>query len=314
MTYQSSSMQTAEPCTNSQSYTGTPLRSQKNYERITQYYDIAGPDYESWSPNFNMHFGYCRKFTDIFFLERMLKNMNDEVLKELHIDPLQAAYIADLGCGVGAVARHTAKKFPLAGIMAITISDYQIEKGNSLNKKQGVGDSVSFVKTNFEELAFPDMTFTHAYALESSCYANGSGKELFIAEMARVLKEDGRFCIADGFIKHHNKLPRFFNYLHKKISSYWALPCFANILDFTDNLKKYGFRDIRIREITPRIVPSVSYVPWTCIKFFAKEIWKNRGLRMKKERWHNVYAPVLGMIMGLHRRHFGYYLVSGAKG
>ncbi len=78
-------------------------------------------------------------------------------------------------------------------------------------------------------------------------------------------------------------------------------------------LKRQGLQNITIKEISLRIAPSVSYVPWTCLKFFVKELWKNKSLRMKKERWHNVYAPVLGMILGLYRKHFGYYIISGKK-
>ena len=41
-----------------------------DYSDIKNYYDVAGPDYETWSKDFNMHFGYVKKFTDIFSLER----------------------------------------------------------------------------------------------------------------------------------------------------------------------------------------------------------------------------------------------------
>ena len=51
------------------------------HDKVTAYYDIAGPDYESWSPGFNMHFGYCKRFTDIFFLEKMLFRMNPAFIK-----------------------------------------------------------------------------------------------------------------------------------------------------------------------------------------------------------------------------------------
>jgi hypothetical protein len=62
-----------------------------------------------------------------------------------------------------------------------------------------------------------------------------------------------------------------------------------------------------------RIAPSVAYVPWTCVKFFAKEIWRTKTIRLKKERWNNIKAPLLGMILGLFRKHFGYYIISGVK-
>jgi len=291
----------------------SPDRKKDSYKEISQYYDVAGPDYEMWSKHFNMHFGYANSFTDIFFLERMLNNMNEQVLQQLKINPGDNTVIADLGCGVGTVARHTARKFPLAKITAVTISDYQIRKGQSLIDRDDLEQQVSIIKDNFENLHITDETFTHAYAIESACHANGPDKEFFIGEMARVLKKGGRFCIADGFLKHDRQLPRFFSFLYRKIINYWALPCFGDINQFQQKLKENGLENISIKEISFRIAPSVAYVPWTCLKFFATEIWRNKSLRMKKERWHNVYAPVLGMILGLYRKHFGYYIISGNK-
>jgi ubiquinone/menaquinone biosynthesis C-methylase UbiE len=284
------------------------------YQDITTYYDVAGPDYEMWSKNFNMHFGYIKKFTDLFSLEKMLVNMNEEVLNGLQLDAVDKPVIADLGCGVGTVARYAAARYPGSAVTGITISDYQIGKGRELIVRDNLQDRVQLVKDNFEGLQAADNSFTHAYAIESACHAHGAGKELFVAEMARILKEGGKFCIADGFLKHNRKLPRFFNYLYQKIIRCWALPCFGCIGELEANLKKYGLENIHIREISYRIAPSVAYVPWTCIKFFAQELWKNRSLRMKKERWHNVYAPLIGMILGMHRKHFGYYIITGNKG
>jgi ubiquinone/menaquinone biosynthesis C-methylase UbiE len=296
-----------------ENYPAKEYDAQTNYADIKKYYDIASPDYASWSKNFNMHFGYIKSFTDLFFLEKMLTNMNEEVLSHLHIDENKESHLADLGCGVGTVARHTARKFPLAKISAITISDYQIEKGNSLNEKESLNEKVCMVKDNFENLHFKNEYFTHAYAIESACHSSGSAKEPFIAEMARVLQPGGRFCIADAFLKNNKKKPWFFSCVYKKMLKCWALPCFGNIDAFEKTLNEYGLTDITIKEISYRIAPSVAYVPWTCIKFFAKEIWKNRSLRMEKERWNNVYGPVLGLILGLHRKQFGYYIISGKK-
>lgn len=294
-------------------YKGPNTLTTDPYSEIKQYYDVAGPDYEMWSRHFNMHFGYCQSFTDIFFLERMLVNMNKQVLGQLQLTPGEHAHIADLGCGVGTVARYAAVQYPLATITGITIAAYQVQKGKELIQKDNLEEQVSIIRDNFEDLHFADESFSHAYALESACHAHGAGKDRFIAEMARVLQSGGRFCIADGFLKHDNRLPRLFSFLYKKIIRYWALPCFGSIHQFENKLKEYGLENISVREISLRIAPSVAYVPWTCLKFFASELWKNKGLRMKKERWHNVYAPLLGMILGLYRKHFGYYIISGNK-
>ncbi len=283
------------------------------YNTIKDYYNIAGPDYEAWSKDFNMHFGYCKKFSDIFSLEKMLYRMNDEVLHRLNISTGKRTTVADLGCGVGTVARYAAKKYPGTSITGVTIADFQLQKGRELINKEGLEKNVHLVKDNFEGSSFAGESFDRAYALESACHAGGSNKELFIQEMARVLKTGGQFCIADGFLKHDKQLPWLFNKIYKKIISCWALPCFGNINDFTAALKKHGLHDIKIEEISLRIAPSVAYVPYTCIKFFVTELWKNKSLRMKKERWNNVYGPLLGMVLGLYRKHFGYYIISGKK-
>jgi MPBQ/MSBQ methyltransferase len=283
------------------------------YTTIKDYYNIAGPDYEAWSKDFNMHFGYCKKAIDIFNLEKMLYSMNDEVLNRLQIPVGTACAIADLGCGVGTVARYAASMYPNTKLTGITIVDFQITKGRELIKKKGLCNKVELVKDNFENLHFTNESFDRAYALESACHAGGNNKELFIKEMARVLKTRGRFCIADGFLKHDKKLPWLFTKLYKKITDCWALPCFGNINDFTAALEKYGLKEIKAEEISLRIAPSVAYVPYTCCKFFIKELLKTKTLRLKKERWNNVIAPVLGMILGLYRKHFGYYIITGTK-
>jgi MPBQ/MSBQ methyltransferase len=289
------------------------ITPEKYHENIQEYYDVAGPDYEVWSKNFNMHFGYVRSFTDIFSLEKMLVNMNREVIKGLNINEAEGCHIADLGCGVGTVARYTANKYPRAKITGVTISKFQVDNAQVLIDKEMLRERVSVLDQNFEDLGFPDETFTHAYAIESACHAAGANKELFIAEMARTLKTGGQFCVADGFLKPARKRPALFRYLSKKIIKFWAVPEFAHITEFERSLKAHGFTDVSIREISWHIAPSVLYVPWICIKFFFKEIWRNKTLRMKKERWNNVYAPLLGMILGLHRKHFGYFIITGKK-
>ncbi len=283
------------------------------YRSIRDYYNIAGPDYASWSRDFNMHFGYCKYFTDIFSLEKMLYRMNDEVLNGLHLPTDKPVHIADLGCGVGTVARYAARNYPHVRVTGITISDYQVEKGKTFIAKEGLTNKVRLVKDNFEHSSFPGEHFDFAYALESACHASGSNKELFIAEMERTLKTGGRFCIADGFLKHDKKLPWLFTKLYHKIMDCWALPCFGNLDEFRATLLKHGLKEIETTEISLRIAPSVAYVPWTCLKFLVKELWKNKSLTLKKERWNNVIGPLLGMVLGLYRKHFGYYIIRGIK-
>ena len=104
---------------------------QPGYSNIKDYYTIAGPDYAAWSKHLNMHFGYCKKFTDIFFLEKMLYRMNDEVLKRLQIPVDKKTTVVDLGCGVGTVARYTAKQYPLTTIKLLPQNKLPLEPAAS---------------------------------------------------------------------------------------------------------------------------------------------------------------------------------------
>jgi len=283
------------------------------YHTVENYYEIAGPVYETWSPHFNMHFGYCRRFRDIFSLESMLQQMNAKVLEELQIDPLQPARIADLGCGMATVARYAAEHYPLSHLVAISIVEKHVAMAKELNKASGLQNQITVCRDNFENLHLSGNNFTHAYAIESACHAASPNKQKFITEMARILKPGGRFCIADGFLKSNQPPSGMFKWLYQKMTGYWAVPGFADINAFRSELEAAGLTNICVKEISYRIAPSVAYVPLVCLKFFVKELWKNKSLRMKKERWHNVYAPLLGMLVGLFRKKFGYYLITGEK-
>ena len=282
------------------------------YKQTEQYYAIAGPDYQTWSRHFNMHFGYCRHWYDLFHLEKMLRRMNDVVLDELQIDPLAETILADLGCGMATVARQAANRYPRSHVLACTIVPSHIQMAAGMNRNAGLSGRISLLQENFESLSLPDNCCTHAYAIESACHAASPGKEKFIAEMTRILQKGGRFCIADGFLKQPGPRPRLFEWLYRPMMRYWSVPGFAVMGDFTRTLSAYGLKNIRVREISYRIAPSVLHVPLKCLRFFATELFKS-GWRMPKERWHNVYAPLLGMFTGLFRKQFGYYLVSGEK-
>ena len=54
-------------------------------ERIIEFYDEAGMDYEHWSSGLNMHLGFYRKGLRLYDREAMLEQMNFEVSSRLHI-------------------------------------------------------------------------------------------------------------------------------------------------------------------------------------------------------------------------------------
>src|SRR5260370_187978 len=67
----------------------------RTLESLVRYYPEAGPDYASWSPNFNMHFGYWTWGVNPLNREAMLERANAEVARRLDLDG-KPLHIVDL--------------------------------------------------------------------------------------------------------------------------------------------------------------------------------------------------------------------------
>ena len=293
--------------------TTSPLLISIEQEDIKKYYEVAGMDYQAWSNQLNMHFGYLHKWTDIFSLEKMLIQMSKIIIEKLQLNAYTAPKALDMGCGMGAVAREMVRLHPHTHVTGITIVDSQISYGNHLSKQENLQKKVIIMKNDYENTSFEANSFEVAYALESSCYANGTDKNALIAEMGRVLKAGGRFAIADGFLKTSEKMPYLLEKAYLRLCRCWALPCLANVADFEQSLQKNGFKNIKFEEISWKVAPSVAHIPRVTFKFLFQELWRNKSLRLAPERWDNIISPLLTMFLGLWRNHFGYFMVSGEK-
>lgn len=290
------------------------IKSRKvTHKKVIDYYEKAGLDYEVWSPNFNMHFGYYKWGMNPFNLEKMLNQMNEEVMKRLileeHIEPL----VVDLGCGVGATARYIAKKNWEATVYGVTITPWQVVFGNRLNHEANLANQIDIALGDFNNLSMPSNYADGAYAVESACYGNGADKKEFISEMYRVLKPGARFVITDGFRKHSNRLPNWLNFVYQRNMKYWALKELADLHLFAEELKKVGFKNILIEDVSWKVAPSFAHIPKTVAKFLWKRWMEKDDKKLVEERKNNALAPIYGMLMGLARKHFGYYIVSGEK-
>jgi hypothetical protein len=49
-----------------------------------------------------------------------------------------------------------------------------------------------------------------------------------------------------------------------------------------------------------------------CVKF-ALSRWLRGDFRWPRERWQNLKGPLFGAVLGLHRKRFGYYMVSAVR-
>lgn len=280
---------------------------------IVEYYSEAGQDYSAWSPAFNMHFGYYRKWMNPFRLEPMLEQMNAEILSRMTGGkPAPEMEFLDAGCGLGATARHIARESS-ARVLGITIVPWQIEEAGKLAARAGLSDRITFDLRDYRDTKLPANQFDGVYALESSCYAGAGDKADFIRESFRLLKRGGRLVVADGFLSRLNSKP---NPIYRKCLSlmeeFWALETFAHKEPFLAALEKAGYRDIQIENANFRIAPSVGFIPWVTAKFFVKDVFAKRR-KLTRRQLGNALAPILGLIVGLHMHRFSYCIVTARR-
>ena len=283
------------------------------WDRVVDYYERAGPDYRAWSPRFNMHFGYWRRGMNPFRLEPMLAAMNDEILRRLEIPAGTQATVLDLGCGMGETARQLAGAHPGLRIVGLTKVASQVVAGRRKITEAGLGDRVQILHADYTAIPLPDGSVDHAYAIESSCHAQGVDKAAFVRELGRVLRPGGRFVIADGFMKHARPLPAWLARLRARVCEGWAIEAFAELPAITERLHACGLQALEVRDISWRVAPSVVHVPRVALGFWLGRL-RGPADELDAARSGNVLAPVLGILLGLARAHFGYHLIAGRRG
>lgn len=273
---------------------------------MIDFYNEATEDYEFWSKDLNMLFGYFIPFKNsLFSRDTMLNEMNNQVLKRLNIS-FQKSSLIDLGCGVGGTIRYALKKYKNLSAFGVTLSSFQVQKGNALLK----GKKGTILNENYNKTSFKANTFNAALAIESLCHS-GHKKES-LQEAYRVLKPGGRLVIADAFLKKEElELCYGANYAHRSLCEHWSLTNLGSIKNVIRNLETVGFKNVKAEDVSFRVAPSVLHVPFAIVGFVLKKIVTLNTL--KRESLHNLKGSFYALLSGLHIKSFGYYNISCEK-
>lgn len=177
----------------------------KDYANLVDsYYDLATEFYE-WGWGTSFHFADRRKGES--FRQSILRH---EYYLAGRLGVNKGATVLDCGCGVGGPARNIAR-FTGADIKAVTINQFQVDRGNTLSRREGIFGQVELIQADFMQLPFKDSSFDGVYAIESTCHAPDRSK--VYGEILRVLKPGAVFacyewCVTDKFDEnnaHHKK-------------------------------------------------------------------------------------------------------------
>lgn len=254
---------------------------------IINYYHQNEFGYKLWGANF--HFGYWEE------------GITNQRQASLHFNKVMADtagitsedHVLDAGCGVGGASIFMAKTIGCK-VTGITITPRQAKSANQNAKKAGVSHLVDFHEMDYHSTTFADKTFSVVWGLESICYAN---KEKFIGEANRVLKENGRLIVGDGFASREN-----YEGKDAKLMQRWLDGWIVNSLSTPGNFAKYainaGFNETAYRNVTPFVkktsllmfYASLLFLPLHLIDKLVKiqyptdALW-NQYFAMKKNLW-----------------------------
>jgi MPBQ/MSBQ methyltransferase len=278
-------------------------------EAVRDFYEATLSDQLAWSRELNLHFGYYRSGLNPLDRERLLEQTNAEVTRRLGLSALSDGLVLDAGAGAGATARHVARAFVKAQVLGLTLSPSQSRAGNIAARRDGLHPRVRIEVGDYLATGLPDRSVAAAYAIESSCYAPGRDKLALFQELARVVVPKGRVVVSDAFLRHDGELPRVPRRLHDAMCAHWLLPSLAVIDLAAAAMRRAGFRNIRVEDVSVRMIPSVAQAPFAALGYLAKE----RGTLTCPRRRGNLLAPMAAGLAGLFLSHFGYFFLSGDR-
>eukprot|EP00258_Populus_trichocarpa_P026863 XP_024442882.1 cycloartenol-C-24-methyltransferase isoform X2 [Populus trichocarpa] len=170
---------------------GDDEEREANYtDMVNKYYDLVTSFYEyGWGESF--HFAPRWKW----------ESLRGCIKRHGQLGLQKGQKVLDVGCGIGGPLREIAR-FSGTLITGVNNNEYQISRGEELNRMAGVDKTCNYVKADFMKMPFSDNTFDAIFAIEATCHApdvHDCYKEIY-----RVLKPGQCFaayewCITESF-------------------------------------------------------------------------------------------------------------------
>lgn len=270
------------------------------------FYDEATEDYEFWSKDFNMHFGYYSPIrTNPFRRDSMLNEMNRQIYRRLETGGRESV-VCDLGCGMGGTMKYGLETNSRLLVFGVTLSEFQAVEGNKRLK----GLNGFILKEDYNNTSFADDFFDGAMAIESFCHS-GHSEESF-REAYRILKPGAKLVVGDAFLKKPiDQLCIGGSYCYKGLCEGWSLEQLGNIPEVERMLYKIGFKNIAIEDVSFRVAPSVLHVPFAIGGFVFKKIFNKQPL--KPQTIKNLKGSLFALLSGVQMNNFGYYIITCTK-
>jgi cyclopropane fatty-acyl-phospholipid synthase-like methyltransferase len=278
---------------------------------LKRYYEMAGPDYEYWSRNMNMHFGVWHRGISVLDREAMLEQTSLEAFTYFNRKSDEAFHALDAGCGVGASLRTAAAFFRNATFAGITVVPWQIERSRSVLTD---ASRVQTTLADYEETSFPDQSFDICFSIEAAVHGTGLDKRKYLREMHRLLRPGGRLVVVDCFLLHPpESINPFTRMIYRTACEGWAVQEMAVLPAMIDAARELGFSDVRFQDYSFRVAPSVMHVPWVTAKYLIDSV--RHGGRTQESLKH-VLSCACACLLGpqLHLFRYGIFIAEKPAG
>ncbi|NLE01494.1 MAG: methyltransferase domain-containing protein [Fibrobacter sp.] len=256
---------------------------------IIDYYITNEFAYKLWGPN--MHYGYWED--DVKTQRQASLRFNEVMAKTAGIT--KDDHVLDAGCGVGGASIFLAKTIGCKAT-GITITPRQVKLAYQNAEKAGVRHLVEFHEMDYQRTTFPDKSFSVVWGLESICYAKS--KKDFIKEACRLLKDNGRLIVGDGFAskEHYEGNDAW---LMKRWMDGWIVNNLETPEKFIQYSREAGFSETAYRNVTEYVKKTSRLMLYTSLPFLplhlidrvfrikqytTDALW-NQYFAMKKKLW-----------------------------
>lgn len=245
------------------------------------------------------HFGYYKQGDKPWQFQKALRQMEEQLAKELALPAYSK--VLDAGCGVGDVACHLATNQALK-IEGIDILPFNIEEAKKRIQNRRLEDWVTVQTMSYARLEFPAEEFDGLYTMETFVHATNPTETL--EEFYKVLKPGGKIVMFE-YSRDPDKVmkPRAAR-MFKKVNELAAMPAFQQFNHGVQEtmMREAGFENITVKDITGHMTPMfkmfayVAYVPYKILSLFhqqdkfvnamsAVEFW-----RYRKHFRYNIYT------------------------
>ena len=217
------------------------------------------------------HFGYYPEGQRNISEHEAQQLMSDLVAKYLRLKPNQM--VLDAGCGYGVVACYLAEKSKV-NIVGLDLNSYEIGKARGRARKLNLEGRVKFEIMDYSRTSFTKNTFDAIFTLETLSHAAELKKTL--RQFLNILKPNGKVVFFEYTLAPEKDFTsRELEMLNLGIEGTAALGLKEFKHDqFGSYLKKIGFKNIKERNITKNMLPSlqrlrrIALLPYFLIKLF----------------------------------------------